>query len=92
MAFISIKGGIVGRSLNGKGFIVVDRFVKRDGEAVETEYAVWTDTVAPAEGSLVNVSGGYSDKIDEFGDTPKISRSVRGYKIELAAPVDSTPF
>jgi len=89
MAFISIKNGIVGRSLNGKGFVVIDRYTKRDGEVVDTEYAIWSDQAAPAEGTKVNVSGGYSDKIDSF-DASKISRSVRLYKIESV--LDEQPF
>lgn len=93
MAFISIKNGVVGKSINGKGFIVVDRFTKRDGEVIDTEYAIWVTDNAPkipAEGSIVNVSGGYSDKIDEFGDKAKIARSVRAYKVEPV--VNDAPF
>jgi hypothetical protein len=89
MAFISIKKGIVGKSLNGKGFIVIDRYTNKSGEVIDTEYAVWTELTF-AEGSVVNVSGGYSDKIDDYSGTSKISRSIRGYKIEVAA--DDTPF
>jgi hypothetical protein len=89
MAFISIKKGIVGKSLNGKGFIVIDRYTNKSGEVIDTEYAVWTELTF-AEGSVVNVSGGYSDKIDDYSDTPRVSRSIRGYKIEVAA--DDTPF
>lgn len=89
MAFISIKNGVVGKDLNGKGFIVKDVYTNKAGETITTEYAVWTD-LKFAEGSLVNVSGGYSDKIDDFSDTPKIARSIRGYKIEAA--LDKTPF
>lgn len=89
MAFISIKNGVVGKDLNGKGYIVKDVYVNRAGEEVVTEYAVWTDQKLK-ENDVVNVSGGYSDKIDDFSDTPKISRSIRAYKIEPA--LDKTPF
>lgn len=89
MAFISIKNGVVGKDLNGKGFIVKDVYTNKANETVTTEYAVWTE-LKFAEGSVVNVSGGYSDKIDGFVDPPKIARSIRGYKIE--AVTDATPF
>lgn len=89
MAFISIKNGVVGKDLNGKGFIVKDVYTNKAGESIVTEYAVWTE-LKFKEGTVVNVSGGYSDKIDDFGDQPKVSRSIRGYKIEPV--VDSTPF
>lgn len=67
LATINITNAKVGRILANKGFEAIETYQTRTGETGETKFTVWTSANnIPGEGSLINVTGNVSVRVEEY--------------------------
>lgn len=67
LATINITNAKVGRILADKGFEAIETYKLKSGDTGETKFTVWTSSNnIPGEGSLVNVTGNVSVRVEEY--------------------------
>lgn len=94
MAFISVKNATV-TNINSKGFTVVESYETQSGETMSKYYKVWSDEQV-REGQVINVSGIFSTRINEYEGKTSIEVHINKPRIEApGVPVvkqDDLPF
>lgn len=94
MAFLSVKNATVS-NINSKGFTIVESYVTQTGEKLSKYYKVWSDE-AVREGQLVNVSGIFSARINEYDGKTSVEIHINKPRIEApgapAVKQDDLPF
>ena len=95
MAKIQIKDGTVERLITDKGIFVTTSFKDREGTDRKEKFTIWEQPAGIKVGSIVNVSGNLSVRVEEFeGDNGQIRYAaihVNNPKIETVAS-DDMPF
>lgn len=89
MGFINLPKATVERHLStGTGYSVAETYTSRSNEVIKTLYTVWSSDM-PEIGTVLKVSGKYSDKIAEIegdeGIKRFVSRSINDPKVEVLA-------
>ena len=95
MARIQITEATVDRLITDKGIAVSNSFTDREGNERKDKFTVWDQPAGIKVGSVVNVTGNVSARLDEFeGDNGLVryaSIHVNNPKIETAAS-EEMPF
>ena len=86
MAFITVRNATV-TAVNPKGFTLTESFTsKMTGELFTKEYKVWSDE-SVAEGSVINVSGIFSAKVNTYDpNLPTVEIHINKPRIEAFVP------
>ena len=66
MAFVTIKDAKVDRIIEGYGFVAINTYTDKSGVERTERFTIWSKENAPTVGSMVNVEGRLSVKVDEF--------------------------